>query len=202
MKRIAILLMTTITTIGCTQTATTPSPSAAPATPAPAALDSSSPFFAPSPLQFMAPQFDKIKDADYQPALEEGMRRQIAEINAIASDPATPTFVNTIESMERSGDLLTRTAKVFYNLVQSNTNPTFDKIEAELPPPGRYRVVSAGRTLSIETSNDALRRKYRERFAARADALRSLASRPGVHLLECATHADARALLAQKFRQR
>jgi hypothetical protein len=78
----------------------------------------------------------------------------------------------------------------------------FDKIEAELPPPGRYRVVSAGRTLSIETSNDALRRKYRERFAARADALRSLASRPGVHLLECATHADARALLAQKFRQR
>jgi uncharacterized protein (DUF58 family) len=78
----------------------------------------------------------------------------------------------------------------------------FDKIEAELPPPGRYRVVSAGRTLSIETSNDALRRKYRERFTARADALRSLASRPGIHLLECATHADARALLAQKFRQR
>jgi uncharacterized protein (DUF58 family) len=78
----------------------------------------------------------------------------------------------------------------------------FDPVEAELPPPGRYRVVSAGRTLSIETSNDALRRKYRERFAARADALRSLASRPGVHLLECATHADARALLAQKFRQR
>ena len=78
----------------------------------------------------------------------------------------------------------------------------FDPVEAELPPPGRYRVVSAGRTLSIETSNDALRRRYRERFAARVDALRSLASRPGIHLLECATNADARALLAQKFRQR
>jgi uncharacterized protein (DUF58 family) len=78
----------------------------------------------------------------------------------------------------------------------------FDPVEAELPPPGRYRVVSAGRTLSIETSNDALRRKYRERFATRVDALRSLATRPGIHLLECATHADARALLAQKFRQR
>ena len=78
----------------------------------------------------------------------------------------------------------------------------FDPVEAELPPPGRYRVVSAGRTLSIETSNDALRRKYREHFAARAGALRSLASRPGIHLLECATHADARALLTQKFRQR
>jgi len=78
----------------------------------------------------------------------------------------------------------------------------FDPVEAELPPPGRYRVVSAGRTLSIETSNDSLRRRYRERFAARVDALRSLASRPGIHLLECATHADARVLLAQKFRQR
>jgi uncharacterized protein (DUF58 family) len=78
----------------------------------------------------------------------------------------------------------------------------FDSVEAELPPPGRYRVVSGGRTLSIETSNDALRRKYRERFAALGAALRSLASRPGIHLLECPTHADARALLAQKFRQR
>jgi uncharacterized protein (DUF58 family) len=78
----------------------------------------------------------------------------------------------------------------------------FDPVEAELPPPGRYRVVSAGRTLSIETSNDALRRKYRERFAMRVDALRSLATGPGIHLLECATHADARSLLAQKFRQR
>jgi uncharacterized protein (DUF58 family) len=78
----------------------------------------------------------------------------------------------------------------------------FDTIEAELPPPGRYRVVSAGRTLAIETSNDALRRKYRDRFAARVEALRSLARLPGIHLLECATQADARALLAQQFRQR
>lgn len=78
----------------------------------------------------------------------------------------------------------------------------FDPIEAELPPPGRYRVVSAGRTLAIETSNDALRRKYRERFAARAAALRSLARLPGIHLLECPTNVDARALLAQQFRQR
>jgi uncharacterized protein (DUF58 family) len=77
----------------------------------------------------------------------------------------------------------------------------FDPVEAELPPPGRYRVVSGGRTLAIETSNDALRRKYRDRFAARVDALRSLARLPGIHLIECPTHADARALLAQQFRQ-
>jgi len=78
----------------------------------------------------------------------------------------------------------------------------FDPVEAELPPPGRYRVVSGGRTLAIETSNEALRRKYRDRFAARVEALRSLARLPGIHLIECPTHADARALLAQQFRQR
>jgi len=78
----------------------------------------------------------------------------------------------------------------------------FDPVEAELPPPGRYRILSGGRTLAIETSNDALRRKYHDRFAARVASLQALARLPGIHLLECATHADARALLAQKFRQR
>jgi len=78
----------------------------------------------------------------------------------------------------------------------------FDAVEAELPPPGRYRIQSAGRTFAIETANDALRRQYRERFEARVAGLKALARRPGIHVLECATHADARTLLAQQFRQR
>ena len=92
------------------------------------------PFLAPSPLPYQAPPFDKIKDADYQPAIEEGMKRQIAEIDAIANNPDPPTFDNTMVSMERSGDLLTRVAKVFFNLTQSNTNDTLQKIEAEESP--------------------------------------------------------------------
>jgi uncharacterized protein (DUF58 family) len=78
----------------------------------------------------------------------------------------------------------------------------FDTVEAELPPPGRYRIQSAGRTFAIETGNDAMRRRYHDRFAARVEWLRALARMPGVHLIECATHADARRLLAQQFRQR
>jgi uncharacterized protein (DUF58 family) len=78
----------------------------------------------------------------------------------------------------------------------------FDAIESELPPPGRYRIQSAGRTFSIETGNDALRRQYHDRFAARVAALKSLARLPGIHVLDCATHADTRQLLAQQFRQR
>jgi len=78
----------------------------------------------------------------------------------------------------------------------------FDAVEADLPPPGRYRIQSGTRTFAIETANEVLRRTYHERYAARVAGLKSLARLPGIHLLECATHADARLLLAQQFRQR
>jgi peptidyl-dipeptidase Dcp len=104
------------------------------AIPALAQLPASNPFSAPSPLQFRAPQFNRINDSDYKPALEEGMKQQIVEVEKIASNKAPASFANTIEAMERSGALLTRVAKVFFNLVQSNTNDALDKIEAEESP--------------------------------------------------------------------
>src|SRR5438067_8776473 len=94
----------------------------------------SNPFLAASTLPFQAPPFDKIKDEDYQPAIEAGMKAQLAEIGAIASNTAPPTFANTIEAMEKSGALLTRASKVFLNLTQSNTNDAMQKIEAEESP--------------------------------------------------------------------
>ncbi len=54
------------------------------------------PFDEPSPLPFEAPAFDRIHDADYEPAIEEGMRAQLAEIDAIAGQADAPTFDNTI----------------------------------------------------------------------------------------------------------
>jgi peptidyl-dipeptidase Dcp len=107
-------------------------PSAAPAPPAP--MSDSNPFLTASTLPFQAPPFDRIKDSDFQPALEEGMKQNLAEIEGIADNPAPPTFANTIEAMERSGAVLTRAAKVFFNLTQSNTNDTIQKIEAEESP--------------------------------------------------------------------
>ena len=94
----------------------------------------SNPFFQASTLQYQAPPFDKIKDADYAPAIEEGMKRQLAEIDAIANDPAPPTFANTLEAIERSGELLTRVTKVFFNLAQSNTDDAMQAIRAHLAP--------------------------------------------------------------------
>jgi peptidyl-dipeptidase Dcp len=62
----------------------------------------SNPFYAPSPLPFHAPPFDKIKDSDYQPAIEAGIAQQIAEVQTIAGNPAPPTFENTLVALEKS----------------------------------------------------------------------------------------------------
>jgi peptidyl-dipeptidase Dcp len=105
-----------------------------PAVPAHAGDDAANPFFSQSTLPFHAPAFDKIKDADFQPAIEAGMKDQLAEIEKIANDPNPPTFANTLEAMERSGALLTRVTKVFFNLSQSNTNDTIQKIKSEEAP--------------------------------------------------------------------
>ena len=97
-------------------------------------LPASNPFATESTLPFHAPPFDKIKFSDYAPAFEEGMRVHLAEMQAIADDPAKPTFENTIEKAERAGQLLNRVAKVFFNLAQSNTNEDIQKLQAELAP--------------------------------------------------------------------
>src|SRR5437660_1075556 len=78
------------------------------------------PLFKVSTLPFHAPPFEKIKTADYKPAIEAGMKEQLAEIKAIADQKAAPTFANTIVAMEKSGALLTRASKIFFNLTQSN----------------------------------------------------------------------------------
>ena len=132
MKHKSLLIALSLTAACTTQMPTQQTQTVPP--PAPTTTTASNPFFAPSTLQYQAPRFDQIHDADYQPALEEGMRQHLAEIDAIANNPAPPTFANTIEALERTGLLLTRTAKVFFNLTQSNTNDTLQKVEAEMGP--------------------------------------------------------------------
>ena len=105
-----------------------------PATESTTAAQAQNPLFTASTLPFQAPPFDKLKDADYQPAIEEGMRQHLAEIRKIADNPEPPTFENTIEAMERSGELLTRSANVFFMLTGANTNETLQAVEEALAP--------------------------------------------------------------------
>ncbi len=94
----------------------------------------SNPFFAPSTLPFQAPPFDKIKDGDYQPAMEAGMAQQRKEVQAIADNPAPPTFENTFVAMEKSGQLLHRVQTAFFAVTGANTNPELQKVRATEAP--------------------------------------------------------------------
>jgi peptidyl-dipeptidase Dcp len=110
-------------------TAAAPAAASAPAPVAPMAADN--PFAKPSKLFLQAPAFDKIKDSDYQPAIEEGIRQQRAEVDAIANNPAKPTFENTIVALEKSGQLLARVGLVFSAVTGANTNDTLQKVQED-----------------------------------------------------------------------
>ena len=90
------------------------------------------PFATASPLPFQAPPFDRIKDTDYQPALEEGMRLKLLEINAIANNPEAPTFQNTLVALEQSGQLLTRVVNVFYAVSAADTSDFLQELQEEM----------------------------------------------------------------------
>ncbi|MFN5732293.1 MAG: dipeptidyl carboxypeptidase II, partial [Planctomyces sp.] len=97
-------------------------------------LPPDNPFASPSPLVFQTPQFDRIRDEHFRPAFLEGMRLQLAEMEAITAQQAEPTFENTITAIEKSGALLTRVRNVFSNLTSSHKNDALQAIETELAP--------------------------------------------------------------------
>jgi peptidyl-dipeptidase Dcp len=97
-------------------------------------LPASNPFAKPSALPYQTVPFDRVKDADYQPAIEAGMAEQLAEIAKIADNPAAPTFDNTIAAMESSGRLLERASLAFSTVAGANTNDALQAAEAALAP--------------------------------------------------------------------
>jgi peptidyl-dipeptidase Dcp len=104
------------------------------ATAADAKFGPSNPFYAPSTLPFHAPPFDKIKDEDYQPAIEAGMAEELVEIRTIADNPAAPTFENTLVALEKTGRLLRRAQAAFGAVSQANTDPVLQKVQEEEAP--------------------------------------------------------------------
>jgi peptidyl-dipeptidase Dcp len=95
---------------------------------------SANPFYAASTLEYQAPAFDKIKNSDFKPALVEGMKQQLAEMQKIAGNAEVPTFDNTLVQMEKSGQLFFRVGMVFNLLSAANTNPDLQKLQEEIAP--------------------------------------------------------------------
>jgi peptidyl-dipeptidase Dcp len=96
-------------------------------------MTTSNPFENKSTLEYELPDFSIITDDHYLPAFYEGCNQQLAEVEAITSQPEV-TFDNTLVALERSGRMLNRMLLVFYNKSSADTNPTIDKIESEIAP--------------------------------------------------------------------
>lgn len=92
------------------------------------------PFLQESTLFFNYPPFDEIDESHYLPAFRQGMAEQLAEIEAIATQSATPDFENTIVALELSGQLLDRVARVFFSMSSAHTNDDIRALEQELAP--------------------------------------------------------------------
>lgn len=120
---------------GCSQEAQTQS--AAVTSAAEQAVDTQqqeNPLMTVSSLTYGAPDFNAIDDAHFMPAFEQGMAEQAAEIEAIANNPQPATFDNTMIAMEKSGALLTRASRVFFNLVGTDSTPERRELQKALAP--------------------------------------------------------------------
>ena len=141
MRKLPLVSLTALALAGCT----TASGSTSEAVPAVVATPVDVPyapvipvgtgiFAEASTLPFHAPDFTRIKDSDYQPAIEQGIAIQLAEVDAIAGNPAAPTFENTIVPLEKSGQMLSRAYAVFGALTSANTNDGLDAIDTATAP--------------------------------------------------------------------
>ena len=92
------------------------------------------PFFSEWGTPYEIPDFSKIKTEHYLPAFEEGIARQLNEIDDIVNNPEAPTFENTIEAYEYSGDLLNSVSSVFFNLSECENSDEMEKIAETVTP--------------------------------------------------------------------
>ena len=92
------------------------------------------PFFETWTTPFGMPPFERIRPEHFPPAFDRAMTEHNAEIAAITGSVVGPTFANTIEALERSGRLLDRVSRVFFNLDASNTNDALEAIARDYAP--------------------------------------------------------------------
>lgn len=92
------------------------------------------PFFAPYDTPHGTAPFHLIKEADYKPAILEGIAQEDAEIEAIVNNPEEPNFENTILALEKSGELLNRVETVMGNLLTACTSDSLEQLAQEMTP--------------------------------------------------------------------
>ena len=97
-------------------------------------IDKTNPFFSEFDTPFGVPPFEKIMAKHYLPAFEKGMAENREEIEAIVKNKQEATFENTVEALDKGGELLTRVSSVFFAQTAANTNDSLQNIEVEISP--------------------------------------------------------------------
>ncbi|WP_018625983.1 peptidyl-dipeptidase Dcp [Niabella aurantiaca] len=92
------------------------------------------PLLEESALPYHTIPFDKIKESDFVPAFEKGMKEELAAVDSIAGNPAAPSFENTLVALEKTGRLLDRANAAFNALTSANTNDNLQKIQEAMAP--------------------------------------------------------------------
>jgi peptidyl-dipeptidase Dcp len=98
------------------------------------AADTKNPFFTTFGTPFDVPPFEKIMAKHYMPAFEKGMAEGRSDIEKIVKSKKQPTFKNTVEALDNSGELMTKVSSVFFAQTSANTNDSLQKIEMEISP--------------------------------------------------------------------
>lgn len=97
-------------------------------------LDLQNPLLAEWDTPHETPPFSKIKLEHFEPAIDAAIACARAEIEAIVTNPAKPTFGNTIVALERNGELLGRVSGVFYNLMGTEATPEMQEVAQRIQP--------------------------------------------------------------------
>lgn len=118
----------------CLASGMSSSPDTRPVSPQPQSAAADNPFFQPYGTPFNVPPFARIKNEHFLPAIEEGIRREQAEVDAIFNNPAPPTFENTIAALDHTGIFLSDVNAVFGALQGANTNKELQALARKTAP--------------------------------------------------------------------
>ncbi len=98
------------------------------------ATDAENPLLARFDTPFGVPPFDSIRYEHFRPAFDAALQQQVAEIDVLAAQAEAPTFANTVEALENSGQLLNQVSTIFYNLNSAHTNDSLQALAKFMAP--------------------------------------------------------------------
>ena len=131
-----------------------------------ACTQTKNPFLQEWDTPYGIPPFEKITLADYIPAVKAGIEQQEKELEAILNNPEAPTFKNTIDAYEQSGEILDKVTGVLYNLQETDGGDEMDKVAEE-----------ATELLTAHENSISMNKKFFERIKAIYDADQSALTR-------------------------